>query len=94
MKQIFSTVSPSVIKFIFFLSTEGKLYQIWVANKDSIRKWDFNAENLKRYPFRELALHNPQDFKELYYILKEHDEKMFPIIHSVLEEVQQLFNFN
>ena len=56
--------------------------------------YDASPEDLKRYPFKELALRNPEDFKALYYTLKENDEKMFPIIHSVLEEVQQLFNFN
>ena len=80
-----------------FLEQAGNHTQIWAGNEDPNTEWDFydaSAEDLKRYPFKELALRNPEDFKALYYTLKEHDEKMFPIIHSVLEEVQQIFNFN
>ena len=61
-------------------------------NKQSNFSNTTTASDLKR-AFKELALTNPTDFRTLYYTLKEHDEKIFPIILSALEEVQDLFNF-
>lgn len=81
---------------LFLEDGEQPSERIWSGDEHKTQEWDFNdatAEDL-RYPFKELALRNPAEFKLLYYALKEHDEKVFKVIHSVLEEVQALFNFN
>lgn len=93
----------------FFVNAKGRLNRInWYfeTNFDGIRehawgnenqeKWDLNESNeydLER-AFEELALKNPRDFKELYYILKEHDDVTFPYIQAVLEHIQETFDFN
>ena len=93
----------------FFVNAQGRLHMIiWYfeTNYDGIRehawgnqtqeKWDLNEANendLKR-AFEELALKNPEDFKALYYTLKEHDDVTFPFIQEVLQQVQETFNFN
>ena len=93
----------------FFVNAQGRLHMIiWYfeTNYDGIRehawgnqtqeKWDLNEANendLKR-AFEELALKNPEDFKVLYYTLKEHDDVTFPFIQEVLQQVQETFNFN
>jgi hypothetical protein len=81
---------------LFMENSDQPSERIWSGDKNNIQEWDFNDATPSdlRYPFMELALRNPADFKTLYNTLKEHDEKMFQIIHSVLEEVQQIFNFN
>lgn len=81
---------------LFLENEEQPSEHIWSGDANKTQEWDFNdatPEDLQ-YPFKELALRNPKDFRTLYYTLKEHDEKTFPIIQSVLEEVQQLFNFS
>lgn len=81
---------------LFMQAGEQPSERIWSGDENKVQEWDFNdatASDL-RWPFKELALRNPADFKTLYHILKQHDEAMFIVIHSVLEEVQQLFNFN
>lgn len=57
--------------------------------------WDFNEanENDLIRAFEELALQNPGEFKELYYVLKEHDDVTFPCIQATLKQIQQTFNF-
>lgn len=81
---------------LFLENGEQPGERIWSGDVNKTQEWDFNdaTPGDLRYPFKELALRNPKEFQTLYYTLKEHDEKMFSVIHSVLEEVQQLFNFN
>ena len=89
----------------FFLNNSGRLCQIiWYYGdassinwqKENREKWDLEEANkydLNR-AFMILALGNPEDFKALYYALKEHDEVVFPIIEETLKKVQETFNFN
>ncbi len=61
--------------------------EIWNLDKDG------NQYDLMR-AFDILARENPNDFKELYYVLKENDKVVFPIIAETLKEIQETFNFN
>jgi len=82
-----------------FFCEKGKA-KIWGGSPDCNKGCDLlNAANDAteidlRHPLKHLALNNPEQFKALYYTLKENDPKMFPIIQSVLEEVQALFDFS
>lgn len=93
----------------FFVNNKGRLYRIvWYfeTSFDGIREdawgnekretWDLDEANeydLIR-AFTELALKNPEDFKALYYTLKEHDDITFPCIQETLQQIQKTFNFN
>lgn len=97
-------------KIIFLVNNKGRLNQIiwhyltsFAGEKESTwgnekqERWnlesDANEYDLMR-AFKHLALGNPEDFKKLYYVLKEHDDVTFPCIEETLKEIQELFNFN
>ena len=94
----------------FYVNNAGRLCRIvwcYETNSDGIRenawgnetreRWDLeedgNENDLIR-AFTELALRNPEDFKALYYTLKEHDDVTFPCIKQTLQQIQETFNFN
>ena len=59
-------------------------------------EWDFNKANeydLMRV-FIEFALKSPEEFKEVYLIIKESDPVIFPIMKKSLEEVKKMFDFD
>ena len=78
------------------MSPKRQIDRIFTRDEATSNELDLSATKVEdlNMLFHQLALCNPANFKSLYYTLKEHDEKMFPIIQSVLEEIQQLFNFN
>ena len=82
------------------VTPEGRLYNVSIWNTLSNyhheiqkpRREDYSRETLEEtdmtFVFKRLAQKNPHDFKELYYILKENDKSVFPLIQRALEEVR------
>ena len=99
---------PSKQVITIKLNSKGKLNRIIFTNQfieeeqthitwGSLLKqeWDFedaNEGDLLRI-FERFALKNPERFKELYFVLKNHDPKIFPIIKEALENTRAKFNF-
>lgn len=94
----------------FFLNANNRLNRIiwrsetsFAGTKDNVwgnekrETWDLkgdaNEYDLIR-AFTHLALGNPADFKELYYILKEHDDVVFPCIKETLQQIKAKFDFD
>ena len=94
----------------FCVSKEGRLFKIiwvyeiaWGKKKEIVwgdeerEVWDLekdaNEYDLEN-AFTKLALGNPKDFKELYYVLKEHDEVTFPCIEATLQKIKKIFDFD
>lgn len=72
----------------------GTQESVWGDEKRVVWNLEEVNENDLIRAFTELALGNPDDFKELYYALKEHDEVVFPCIEETLKQVRELFDFN
>ena len=83
------------IVWCYETSFDGGRENAWGHEK--LEVWDLEKEGNKHdlmRAFKILALGNPKDFKSLYYVLKNHDEVVFPIVEETLKEVQETFNFN
>ncbi len=90
--MLFSSFASGYFKYIkkTYISTKIKKWESFLNEER-----DFNEANeydLMR-GFIEFALKSPDEFKKVYFIIKESDPVIFPIMKKSLEEVKKLFDF-